>query len=520
MKRILIIGHLGQLGSALMKEPLPESWERLGVDKSECDILNPEQVKQVISEFKPTHVINCAAWVDAPAAETNEEACWALNVTAVRDLVHICEEYESELIQISSDFVFSGKQGFIEENEDAEAEAINVYGHSKALSEYWTLSCWKNKVVRISGLFGETSNTTKGTFIFNVLIKMSRGENVYIYNHHLFSPTYAPHAAHGIFTLISDNYPGDIYHLANDGHASWYEFTKEAVKYRPDLTARLHRRPESEEVNEPVKRPRFSNLINTRGPKMPHWSDGVEEYMASFETPYNFQYLDNYGPTVYISPKSKQRGTDTILSIGTTMETEDYFNKTEKIIDFYKNHWQVPWDMVILDDCSPFEKIDYIVKKFDIPVISFRTKFARLNTNDYLYIWRNYYYLQEMLKNYRKVIHLDNDFFIISKRFMDYVTAFDHGFMTPTCDYNRAPETACQIVTADCHEYLDFVKSGNFAERNGVIQHEFAIPVTHLPKQFSGDRYGEKMSINDYPNWQSLDYWAQAKVGDTIEANK
>ena len=262
MKKVLVIGYLGQLGSAIMQAQRHDEISIVGVDKTECDITKPELIKQTFEKYQPTHVINCAAYLDTVAAESNINKCFELNGQAVYNLTIECNNYDTELIQISSDFVFSGGKNtpFTEYDQP---NPKNIYGISKLASEEIASKSKKYKVVRVSGLFGLTPNKTKGTFIHKILKMLKDGKDVKVYDHHTVTISYAEDVARSLLWLIKQSVSlsqNNIYHLVNEGSVSWYEFAKESASYHPGLIDSLFIRPESEEVSEKIimKRSHYS----------------------------------------------------------------------------------------------------------------------------------------------------------------------------------------------------------------------------------------------------------------------
>lgn len=62
-KRVWVAGHNGMVGSAIMRRLATENVERLSVERSECDLTNPAQVRAWMEANKPEVVIVAAAKV-------------------------------------------------------------------------------------------------------------------------------------------------------------------------------------------------------------------------------------------------------------------------------------------------------------------------------------------------------------------------------------------------------------------------------------------------------------------------
>ena len=69
--KILITGINGQVGHALMQE-LTEH-ELIGFTRQDCDLTNPDQIRQVIDQHQPDLIINPAAYTKVDQAEDEPE---------------------------------------------------------------------------------------------------------------------------------------------------------------------------------------------------------------------------------------------------------------------------------------------------------------------------------------------------------------------------------------------------------------------------------------------------------------
>ena len=147
MTRILITGSNGLLGQKLVqlltqtpdivtiatslgKNRLPF---RKGYIYQEMDVTSEESISQTIIATKPDFIIHTAAMTNVDTCEKNKEECWKLNVTAVENLIKICEKHQIFLEPISTDFVFDGKCGPYKETD--EPNPISFYGWSKFAAE-------------------------------------------------------------------------------------------------------------------------------------------------------------------------------------------------------------------------------------------------------------------------------------------------------------------------------------------------------------------------------------------------
>lgn len=279
MKNILILGAGGMLGHDLTKvfaEYYPWLW-----DKEELDITNEQMVNEKITNIKPEVIINAAAYTNVDGAETDVELAFAINSQAIDYLSKATKALGAKFVHISTEYVFSGenKNGY---NEDDKTEPINIYGKSKAEGEKILIASGVDYyLIRTSWLYGRAPQKGKPrgkNFIDTILNKASQGEDLQVVNDQFGHPTYTLDLAQGIKTLLWENYPTGIYHLVNDGVASWFDLAKYALQLK-GLDAKI--KPcLSTDFSSVAKRPQFSILNNNKLPKMRSWQEAVQEYFS------------------------------------------------------------------------------------------------------------------------------------------------------------------------------------------------------------------------------------------------
>jgi dTDP-4-dehydrorhamnose reductase len=121
-ERIMITGCHGLLGQKL-HHLLKSTNEIIGVNIAKdthlsgpqyqyisLDITKASEVIDAIVETRPRFIVNTAAMTGVDLCEREKDKCWRTNVLAVENLVRGARKAESHLIQLSSDYVFNGKQ--------------------------------------------------------------------------------------------------------------------------------------------------------------------------------------------------------------------------------------------------------------------------------------------------------------------------------------------------------------------------------------------------------------------------
>lgn len=91
------------------------------------------KIEKIIKKIKPKLVINCIGVVNHFIKEHDKDIVTFINSYFPHKLANICRQNNSKLIHISTDAVFSGKEGNYTEN--SPYSPIDFYGVSKAAGE-------------------------------------------------------------------------------------------------------------------------------------------------------------------------------------------------------------------------------------------------------------------------------------------------------------------------------------------------------------------------------------------------
>ncbi len=222
---VLIIGASGQLGFDLMRAFGDRA---VGLTHKDVEICDPQQVKEIIKNHKPGLVINVAAFVKAEECEIKPELCFNVNAVGAFNVAKAASDVGAAIVYLSSDYVFDGsKQSF---REDDTVNPLNVYGASKAAGEILTKIANKQYyIVRSSWFFG-ANLPHKGLDFPRKMLALAREKSeVRVVNDQFGSPTYTKDLAFKIKEVVQGA-PCGVYHITNQGVASWFDFAKEVLR--------------------------------------------------------------------------------------------------------------------------------------------------------------------------------------------------------------------------------------------------------------------------------------------------
>ncbi len=276
MKRVLILGAKGMLGSQLMAlYPGAVGW-----DREDVDVLDTPALETRIRGLNGLEaVINCVAFNDVDGAEDRQEAAFALNAGFPGKLASFCNELGIPLVHYSTNYVFDGVRGEYVET-DAPAP-LSTYGRSKLGGEVQVArhgGVWY--VIRTAVIFGPkgASDLSKRSFVELMMDLASKRNTIQAVDDEVNSVTYAPDLAAATRHLLESGLASGLYHLTNQGSASWcdlarriFEFTqtKPAVVPVPGKT-----------FPRKALRPARAILVNTKAPTLRPWQAALEEFVT------------------------------------------------------------------------------------------------------------------------------------------------------------------------------------------------------------------------------------------------
>ncbi|MDQ6757415.1 MAG: dTDP-4-dehydrorhamnose reductase [Bacteroidota bacterium] len=277
-KTILVTGAGGQLGMELWKisDEFP-SYKFLFATRENLPIDNFKLVKNYFEQQQIDHCINCAAYTAVDKAESEKEKAFLINADAAGNLATVCKAHQTQLLHISTDYVFDGT-ALTPYKEEDKISPINVYGASKLKGEELVLNNNSSAIIiRTSWVYSFFGNN----FVKTMLRLLKEKENIKVVSDQHGSPTYAADLAAVIMQIIKkeENQSG-IFNYCNEGVINWYDFAK-AIKKFIKSKCSIHPITTSEYPTA-AKRPQYSVLDTTKiketfGINIPIWKDSLHK---------------------------------------------------------------------------------------------------------------------------------------------------------------------------------------------------------------------------------------------------
>ena len=277
-QRVLILGAKGTLGGQLMKL-YPQA---IGWDREDIDVLDFPALRVKVAALRPAFdaVINCVAFNDVDGAEDRPEAAMALNADFPGRLAQLTAELGVPLVHYSTNYVFDGVQG--EYGEADRPAPLSSYGRSKHRGEQSIAeSRGRCYVVRTAVIFGPkgASDLSKKSFVDLMLDLSAKRDTIQAVSDEINSITYAPDLAAATRDLVHAAPAPGIYHVANSGGVSWFDFAQEIFRIAGRKVTVLP--VPSTHFPRKATRPAKAILLNTKLPPQRPWQAALAEFLAS-----------------------------------------------------------------------------------------------------------------------------------------------------------------------------------------------------------------------------------------------
>lgn len=292
---ILVTGANGQLGNE-MRIISKESSDKYiftdvnqveGVETTFLDITDLKAIRKCVAENDVNAIVNCAAYTNVDAAETNEALAEKLNAEAPENLAIAMKEVDGLLVQISTDYVFGKEPYNVPCKEDQKGTPTGVYGMTKLHGEQKIIETGcKHVIIRTAWLYSEFGKN----FCKTMMNLTATKPQLKVVFDQVGTPTYALDLANAIAVVLEkfDGSQTGVYHYSNEGVCSWFDFTKMIAEYNATTTCDIQ--PcHSNEFPSPVTRPSYSVLDKSKiketfGIKVPYWTESLKKCITNLKT--------------------------------------------------------------------------------------------------------------------------------------------------------------------------------------------------------------------------------------------
>jgi len=248
--------------------------------REECDVTDARSVGLAFEKVMPDAVVHAAAWTNVDECETSEIRAKLVHSNGTQNVAEAAARRGARLILISTDYVFAGDLNRPVSEEDT-PEPLSVYGRTKFAAEGAAILHYPAPLIlRTSAVYGPGGEHFPGS----VARQIEAGEPLRVVEDQFVSPTYTRDLADAVYKLLAKPDVAGVYHAANAGAASWYDFAQEIAKAMGKPDHPITPIP-SRELRRPAPRPPYSALDCTKlslevGILLRPWDEAFRAYYA------------------------------------------------------------------------------------------------------------------------------------------------------------------------------------------------------------------------------------------------
>jgi dTDP-4-dehydrorhamnose reductase len=279
--KYLITGANGQLGRCLQETLESNGIEFVAFSRSDLDITNIVEVKQIINCINPDVVINAAAYTNVEQAEIDSDQAFKVNQLGAANLAIASKSVSAKLVHFSTDYVFAGNSNSPWQESDL-TEPLSIYGKSKLAGEIEILKEYSENsiIIRTAWLYSPYGKNFYKTMLTKALYG---NESVKVVNDQQGQPTSSLDLAELTIKVLTKNAASGIFHGTNSGSCSWFEFAKyifeiagaDITRVTPVLSSGFATK---------VPRPKYSVLDNRKWSEfgilpLGPWKDSVKKVL-------------------------------------------------------------------------------------------------------------------------------------------------------------------------------------------------------------------------------------------------
>ena len=308
--RLLVLGAGGQVGHSLLRlcQSADSPMHVLGLTRSQAPLDQPDlfgsAVAQAIESFKPSHILNAAAYTAVDQAEKEPELAHRVNGQALAQLSELAAQHSAHasqaiaILHYSTDYVFDGQKPVGQAYQPKDPTAPEgVYGKSKYAGEQaLAQGPSPSLVLRTSWVFSEHGKN----FVKTMLRLGQSQQELRVVADQWGAPTSADAIARASLAIVqqwprpSEAPSNQVLHFCCEGTTSWHGFACDILdgsrRLAPELawtitSAQQIKAISTAEFAAPAPRPANSQLDCSLtdkqfGLRRPHWSQALDDVLV------------------------------------------------------------------------------------------------------------------------------------------------------------------------------------------------------------------------------------------------
>ena len=224
--KVLVFGKTGQVARALIAVGSAQGVQVIALGRDDADLSDSKACAAAIAACDADAVINAAAWTAVDAAESQEDAAYAVNAAAPAAMAEACAARGLPFVHLSTDYVFDGSEGGAW-LPDAPTHPLSAYGRTKRAGEQLIAQAGGAFVIlRTAWVFdGEGQN------FVTTMLRLSETRNALsVVADQTGGPTPAAAIADACLAVAKAMTTGQaasgIYHLSGAPDVTWADFAR------------------------------------------------------------------------------------------------------------------------------------------------------------------------------------------------------------------------------------------------------------------------------------------------------
>jgi dTDP-4-dehydrorhamnose reductase len=274
----LVLGAGGLLGRAVAAGLEAEYPGTIAATRVEADLTDRFRLEAEIERLRPGVVINCAAFSDPDACETDPERARRVNVEGAENVALACAASGCRLVHLSTALVFDGarREPYAETDPPA---PLSVCGRTRAQGEARVAAHLADHlIVRAYWVFGPG----RPNFVDAVRRRAGEERVLRVSGDEVASPTSAADCAVAVARLLRTGRRG-VVHFANRGSCSRVDLAREVLRLAGDDPERVRPVPAAE-AGRLAPRPPYAALdtalyARLTGAAPRPWRDALAAYL-------------------------------------------------------------------------------------------------------------------------------------------------------------------------------------------------------------------------------------------------
>ena len=269
--RVLVTGANGLLGQKLIgllsNEP---EVELHATGRGDCripegnftyhkvDLAEEGALYGLFEQERPHTVIHGAAMTNVDACELDPAECQLQNVMVVESIVRACQNHDSFLTLVSTDFIFDGEDGLY--SEDDKPNPISVYGQSKLDAEKVVINSQLNwAIARTILVYGVLPDHTRSNIVLWIKNSLEEGKPLQLITDQWRMPTLAEDLAVGCWLMTKQKAHG-VFNISGKDMMNPYEIALKTADIF-GLNSSLVTATDGSKFTQPAKRPPKTGFV-------------------------------------------------------------------------------------------------------------------------------------------------------------------------------------------------------------------------------------------------------------------